>query len=356
MTPQTPPRTQELSEGALGVALLHIERNNKDSARECLSQAVAGGVSTGANASLFHGAPALEFVLDRTGHSRPDVHQAVDRVVTTRLADARQRQESGELPHLAEFDLIRGLTGLGALLLTRDDTSPLLEEVLAYLVRLARPLSINGRELPGWWSALGPADEQMEGGHGNNGLAHGISGPLALLSLATRHGFQVPGQRDAIEVFARWLDTHGDHYWTTDDQRLALRPIPPEPARPSWCYGRAGIARTQHLAALALEDASRRLVAEDKLVHTLTDPTYLELITDASLCHGWAGLLTVVRALAVDSSTPQRFVPLINELTTRLTTEVDRLSKPGFLEGRTGAYLALDGTDAIGWTRALLIA
>lgn len=355
MTTQTPPKTQELSEGALGVALLHNERADEDSTRACLTQAVADGVSTGANASLFHGAPALEFVLARTGHPRPDVRRAVDRVVAARLATAHQRQKSGELPHLAEFDLIRGLTGLGVLLLTRDDASPLLEEVLAYLVGLARPLPTNGRELPGWWSALGPADEQMEGGHGNNGLAHGISGPLALLSLATRHGFHVPGQRDAIEVFAQWLDTHGDHYWTTDGQRSAPQPASADPARPSWCYGQAGIARTQHLAALALEDASRRLAAEDELVRTLTDPTYLGLITDASLCHGWAGLLTVVRTLASDSSTPQRFTPLINELTMRLAAEADRLPKPGFLEGRAGAHLALDGTDATGWTRALLI-
>lgn len=355
MTTRTPPRTQELSEGALGVALLHIECGDEDSIRACLTETVSGGVSTGANASLFHGAPALEFVLDRAGHPRPDVRRAVDRVVIARLAAAHQRQGSGELPHLAEFDLIRGLTGLGALLLTRDDASPLLGEVLAYLVRLAQPLPAKGRELPGWWSALGPADEYMEGGHGNNGLAHGVSGPLALLSLATRHGFHVPGQRDAIEVFARWLDTHGDHYWTTDDQRSAPQPTPPEPARPSWCYGQVGIARTQHLAALALEDASHRLAAEDRLMRVLADPTYLGLITDASLCHGWAGLLTVVRAMAADSPTPQQFTPLVNELTTRLAAEVDRLSKPGFLEGRAGARLALDGTDATGWTRALLI-
>ncbi len=31
------------------------------------------------------------------------------------------------------------------------------------------------------------------------------------------------------------------------------------------------------------------------------------------------------------------------------------LPKPGFLEGRAGAQLALDGTDSTGWTRALLI-
>jgi len=62
-----PPPTQALAEGALGVALLHIERGDLLAARPLLAEAICGGVSTGANASLFHGAPALEFVFSRAG-------------------------------------------------------------------------------------------------------------------------------------------------------------------------------------------------------------------------------------------------------------------------------------------------
>lgn len=351
----TPPARQELSEGALGVALLHIERGNDSATRDCLARTVANGVSTGANASLFHGAPALEFVLGRTGHTRPDVRQAVDHVVATRLTAAHRRQRTRALPHPAEFDLIRGLTGLGALLLSREDTSPLLHEVLACLIHLAQPSHIDGQQVPGWWSPRGPHKEPMNGGYGDNGLAHGIAGPLALLSLASRHGIQLPHQQDTIAQFAHWLDTYGDHYWTTPTHRLTPAPPPAPPMRPSWCYGQAGIARAHHLAALALNDTARRLAAENTLLRTLTDPTYLELITDASLCHGWAGLLTVVRSVSHDSPTPQRFTPLIDELTTRLAADVDQLPTPGFLEGRAGAQLALEGTDTTGWTRALLI-
>ena len=120
-----PPKTQALAEGALGVALLHIERGDLAGARPLLAQAVAGGVSTGANACLFHGAPALEFVLGRAGRADRNVQAAVDRVVSARLAAASRRRQSARLPHLAEFDHIRGLTGLGALLLTRAGSSPL---------------------------------------------------------------------------------------------------------------------------------------------------------------------------------------------------------------------------------------
>lgn len=336
------------------MALWHIERDDLPAARNSLTQAVAGGVSAGGNASLFHGAPALEFVLSRSVNPGREVRDAVDRVVTARLTAARRRQASGALPHLAEFDLIRGLTGLGALLLTRGEVSPLLKEVLAYLVSLSRPV-LDGRDLPGWWSTVGPAGETMDGGHGNNGVAHGIAGPLALLSLAVRNGALVPGQSDASEVFARWLDRYGCRYWITLDQLSAPEPLEPVPARPSWCYGEPGIARAQQLAAIAQGDPARRLAAEDTVLCVLADPARLDRITDASLCHGWADLLTVARAVAADSPAPERFMPTIENLTTHLAADLERLSKPELMEGRAGAQLALDGTDLTGWTRALLI-
>ncbi|MFE0765135.1 lanthionine synthetase C family protein [Streptomyces smyrnaeus] len=351
----TVPRTQDLSEGPLGVALWHIERGDLGAARSSLAQAVAGGVSAGGNASLFHGAPALEFVLSRAGSPGRHVRDAVDRVIRTRLAAARQRLESGDLPHLAEFDLIRGLSGLGALLLARENASPLVEDVLAYLVSLSVPIRSGGRELPGWWSPVGPGGEDLEGGHGNNGMAHGIAGPLAVLALAARHDIRLPGQDDAIEVFAQWLNRYGRCYWITHDEMTASTAPARKPARPSWCYGEVGIARAQQLAALAQSDPARRREAEDTLVRCLSDPALPGRISDASLCHGWAGLLTVARAAAADSPTPGRLAPVIDDLTQRLAADLDQLDKTGFMEGHAGARLALDGTDTTGWTRALLI-
>lgn len=79
---------QALSEESLGAALLHIERGDLAAARPLLAGAVDGGVSAGANASLFHGAPALEFVLGRAGAASWRVRAATDRVVAARLAAA----------------------------------------------------------------------------------------------------------------------------------------------------------------------------------------------------------------------------------------------------------------------------
>lgn len=356
MITTTVPRTQDLSEGALGMALLDIERRDLSTARRHLAQATVRGVSAGSNASLFHGAPALEFVLARAHWAGDDVRAAVDRVVDARLAAARRRQAMGELPHLAEWDLIRGLTGLAALLLSRRPLAPRLPDVLACLVALAHPVHGGGRTLPGWWSPVGPDGKEMAGGHGNNGMAHGIAGPLAVLSLALRAGVTVPGQEEAVATFANWLDQYGTYYWSTAANLDADQPpAASESARQSWCYGWPGIARAQQLASIALSDHARRQAAEDTVATILTDPLRLARITDSTLCHGWAGLLMLTRAVAADSPAPQRFTPIIQDLRLRLATDWQHLPKPGFMEGRAGAQLALHATDTTGWTRALLL-
>ncbi|WP_239339393.1 lanthionine synthetase C family protein [Frankia sp. CiP3] len=346
------PRTQALAEQGLGVALLHLERGDLTATRPLLADAVAGGVSIGVNASLFHGAPALEFVLGRTGSAGQTVTSAVDRVVATRLAAAARRRKEGRLPVLAEFDLIQGLAGLGAVLLSRPHASQL-REVLGHLIGLAGPAAADP-SVPGWWCAQGPGHEEIPGGHGNNGMAHGIAGILSLCALAACHGVDVPGQRSAIETFSDWLELHGG-YWTTRDQLTATTKPKMPRGRPSWCYGDLGIARARQLAAIALGDRARARTAENASVAALDDSVRIGLITDASLCHGWAGLLAITRAIAADSPDPGRLSGHVAQLTDRVAAGIDGLAKPGFLEGRAGARLALEGTDVIGWTRALLI-
>jgi lantibiotic biosynthesis protein len=347
--------TQALAEGPLGAALLPVERGDPDEARPLLAAAVDGGVSTGANASLFHGAPALEFVLGRAGQASSRVRAATDHVVAARLAAARRRRESGRLPALPEFDLIQGISGLTALLLSREETPPIAVEALGYLVYLAHPLISAGRELPGWWSTDGPGRETTPGGHANNGVAHGVAGILSALAIAARTGVRADGQEAAIDVFASWLETWGASWWITLPQLSAGMPPQPAPLRPSWCYGTIGIARALQLAGLAAGNDSRRQAAEDAALAALGDPARLARVTDASLCHGWAGILTVTQAIAADSPAPERFAAPVRLARDRLATEIAALPKPGFLEGRAGAQLALDGTDSTGWTRALLI-
>jgi hypothetical protein len=352
---------QSLAEGAAGIALLHLETGNWTAAYAALQRAVADGVSVAENASLYYGAPALAFVLataDQPGLARARATAALGTATVTRcrLEAAHRRIDRRERPRYAEFDLIRGLTGLGVAARRIGDLD-LLRDVLTYLVRLTD--SIDG--LPGWWCPHGPNSSEAgpPGGHSNHGIAHGITGPAALLALTLIDGVTVDGQTDAITRTCQWLDTWERHtgggsWWpefVTPDDLDRGEPSQPGPLRPSWCYGTPGIARAQQLAGRALGDPTRQRNAETSFAICITDPTQLGRLTDRGLCHGTGGLLAAARRIAADALIPIPIGPLA-----RLHQQANAAANEpaGFLDGSTGADLATAGTTTF-WDACLLL-
>lgn len=316
---------QSLAGGAAGVALLHIERAQSGrgdwaTAHAWLSSAAAGNLTAAANAGLYMGAPALAFVLNAAAGSSARYQRALEKldaatitVTRRRLADAHARIDQGDRPTMKEFDLIRGLAGLGAYHLARHPHHEVTHDVLAYLVRLTEPLSGDG--LPPWWTDLSPNGKphpDFPGGHGNFGLSHGIGSVLALLSLALLRGLAVTGAGDAAERICAWTDQWRQYddagpWWpgfVTLDQVQQRRVDPSLRPRPSWCYGIAGTARAQQLAGMALGHTARQRAAETALLTTLRDPAQLDLLPEIGLCHGKAGLLQAAWRMAADARTP----------------------------------------------------
>ncbi|MFB9965636.1 lanthionine synthetase C family protein [Sinosporangium siamense] len=314
---------QSLSRGAVGVALLHVERaasgvGDWETAHRWLTAAAtAMPISTGPQAGLLFGAPALAFTLhaaaDRPGRyerALASLDTQLDAITRRHLDRAHERIDCGRQPHPKEFDLFRGLTGLGAHLLRRNPGGDLIRQVLAYLVRLSEDL--DAQELPGWWVDCPPTGGRTTdrlGGHGDFGMAHGISAPLTLLSLAARRGIVVDGQVAAIGKICSWTDAwlqegESGPWWpetVTVDEVARGRPEQKRPRRPSWCYGTPGIARAQQLAGLATADLARQRMAESALLGCLNDPDQTRLINDHSLCHGSAGLFQTVWRFARDA-------------------------------------------------------
>lgn len=381
---------QSLAHGAAGIALLHIERARAgiaswQRAHDWLTCAAHPPVISGKDTHLYYGAPSVAFALlaaaDRPGRYVRALDELDHHVVTTtrrRLEGAHARADRGARPALAEFDAIRGLTGVGAYLLRREPQGHLIRAILIYLVRLTEPVKGgDGELLPGWWSDLAPSgrsSEKFPGGHANNGMAHGIAGPLAMLSLAMRGGVTVDGQVEAIRRICTWLDRWRQDgaagpwwpYWITRAQLRHERPGASGPSRPSWCYGTAGIARAQQLAGLATGDSARRRMAEDALVQALSDPGQLAVTVDLSLCHGFAGLLHIAGRAAADAITPALAACLPRLLgaivpDTDTKSLVAALLRPsggdiGLLEGAAGVALALHTTPPVsGWDSFLLI-
>ena len=148
-------------DGAAGVALLHIERAIADGdwapAHHWLAAAASHGLDASAGCGLYHGAPAFAFALDPAGHpgyaaARAVADRGVQAITRSKLEKARHRLSSGQRPAVTEYDLISGLAGLGAHLRRHDPAGDLINDVLAYLVRLTDPLD----GLPGWWTPTPP--------------------------------------------------------------------------------------------------------------------------------------------------------------------------------------------------------
>lgn len=372
---------QSLGKGAAGIALLHAERAHAGlgdwaTVHAWLATIIRTGLSAGPDAGLYFGAPAAAFAVHTAAAGEPGryrqalvtLDEAVARMTRDRLDHAHARIERGEQPATTEFDLVSGLTGIGALLLRRDPRGHLIREVLAYLVRLTEPLP-HREDLPGWWTHVSPRNRvtsDFPTGHGNLGMAHGITGPLAMLSLAATAGVVVDGQAAAIRRICTFLSTWQQHdggpwwpQWLTLDAAGRPHATQEAPGRPSWCYGTPGIARALQLAGIALHDAALHDTAEQAMAACLTTPAQLSLMVDDSLCHGWAGLLQVAARFARDTRTPH-VAERLAELTGRLLPGGATGGQPGLLEGNAGVVLALHtaahGAPVSDWDACLLLA
>ncbi|MER5760169.1 lanthionine synthetase C family protein [Streptomyces sp. NPDC002082] len=365
---------QSLSQGPAGIALWHVENarcgaGSWEPVKAWLAAATRTDVTAADSACLSYGAPALAFVLHAAGAdgtTRDRLDAATATLAHRRAAAARARIQSGALPAMAEYDLLHGLTGIGVHLLHHTPGDDALAAVLGYLVALTRPVTVHGEQMPGWWCVHDPARRYTPGGHANFGMAHGVTGPLALLAQATRRGITVDGQTEAIATLAAWFDRwrqegEGGPWWPETITRTEMatgRPHSTGPGRPSWCYGIPGISRALQLAALATNDIGRQEAAEDALAACLADARQTDRITDTGLCHGTAGLFQTVWRTARDARTPDLSVAAdgLAAVLEGQTAEPD----PGLLEGAAGQALALataarDRPPASGWDAYLLI-
>jgi hypothetical protein len=375
---------QSLGGGAAGIALLHIElaragHGDWSTAHAWLAAAAHDDLSAGTNASLYFGTPTLAFVThaaaDRPGklaRALADLDNSTTAITRRRLDNAHARIDHGERPALAEFDLIRGLAGLGTYHLRRHPDHDITRAVLSYLVRLTEPLPGRTDGRPGWWTDVSPNGDtspEFPGGHGNFGMSHGIAAPLALLSLALSRGIIVDGHTDAINrmcaFFDTWRQEHSSAPWwpgfiTTNQVHTGhhLERLTP---RPSWCYGTPGLARAQQLAGLATGDTARQHAAETALLGCLRDPDQLDRLTDVGLCHGTAGLFQTAWRMAADAHTSNITAELPRLADRMLAQLTPSTARPEFLDGHAGIALALHtaGTDTAPlshWDTCLLLA
>ncbi|RSM76047.1 hypothetical protein DMH04_36690 [Kibdelosporangium aridum] len=313
--------------------------------------------------------------LSRGGTRYQQVLAEVDRWVVDRAAaDGRALLERPRGRAFHVFDVVSGLTGIGAYLLCRPSAASALEAVLTGLVAICAEQD----GLPNWHATAETMSKASVTGRAfpdgmlNCGLAHGIPGPLALLSLAK--DVSVPGQLDAIDSVATWLAAHrADDEWGPNwPAGFPLDLAPRLPAQNAWCYGSPGVANALWLAGEALDDDGFRKLAVETMAAVFRRPAEERYIDHSpGLCHGVAGLLMItlrfVRATGlfkVDADALARQLVTMYDPARRYGYEFlgddgtfieDR---PEFLDGAAGVALALlaattDQEPA--WDRMLLL-
>ncbi|WP_018158012.1 lanthionine synthetase LanC family protein [Demetria terragena] len=295
----------------------------------------------------------------------------------------------GEPAYVGTIDTLGGLAGEGRHLLARGH--PGAADVATALATLARPLSVRGVVVPGWWSA--PTERtvvapEFQDGRLCFGLAHGIAGPLMFLALAHEQGIQ-SAETDAAtlsladELWSwRQHDQHGP-FWTP---YLPLTRIAhpdatpsPDPARASWCYGSLGIAQVLDQVGRAHAQPTWRARARDVALAQLARPAPEWGIQDVGLCHGWASHLVLLTTLAhrgvldpheadVEAALRHAAQNTLRQVdpSTQFGVQMPHpesgatLDLPGLLEGAAGVALALlmygrDCPPATDWDTLLLL-
>jgi hypothetical protein len=319
---------------------------------------------------LFSGLAGLVFAaraLSRGGTRYQQLCGSGDASLCSQVLEAAGSLRERHGLRVSEFDLITGLSGVGAYLLKWAHEPPAdvaLRAVLDALVALTE--ATDG--LPHWYTPRHLiADETIAElypcGNLNCGLAHGIPGPLALMALALKAGFAVEGLQAAVARTAEWLAQHrtSDRFglnWPTavacSADGVAAREAL-DGSRAAWCYGTPGVARALWLAGRALRAEELCQLAIEGMAAVYRRPVPLRQIDSPTFCHGVAGLLQVTLRFAHDTG-----LPLFGEAATALLEQLlslydpDRplgyytiepggniVDQPGLLDGAAGVALVL---------------
>ncbi|MCY9136859.1 lanthionine synthetase C family protein [Bacillus atrophaeus] len=196
------------------------------------------------------------------------------------------------------YETIYGLAGIGRyLLFFKDvkDANDLLREILKLIVELTNKLFFKTEDKPKKVYSIAGERNIFD-----CGLAHGISGPLSLLSICCKNKVCVEGQLDAVKKISNWLintkmaglnglSFPNSIFINEENKDISLNTN----TRDAWCYGSPGICRTLVLAEEATGDTRYSNCAVSVFKDVMKRNFELQKNFSPTFCHGISGLLTI---------------------------------------------------------------
>lgn len=362
-----------LARGLAGTALLHARLADADPAfahAACKHWELAAPCARRAGhegAGTYHSPGGLAASLIIGTSYLPDPERGRDaadraaRWMSARTVDLAERHRNyldagGTGTPWNVYDAITGLAGTGRILLASVragyGAEPGLQAALGTLTTMI--LSRDGTR-PGWWAPAGlngSSTQKEPSGTAATGMAHGIAGPLAFLSLASIAGYKVDGQTEAVQEAAAWLlrwRTPGRRDWAphVTGTELDTGTAASAPGRrDAWCYGTPGIARALSLAGQALGVPALTRAASDAARSLEARPAARWDAEGPALCHGYAGVLQSTGSWQAASAITGLFSAR-HRFGFQHVAQEKTVDDPGFLNGACGAALALADCSAI---------
>ena len=349
-------------------------------------------------AGMFSGLSGLAFAasqLSRDGTRYRRLLASLDEAIAGNTSALAAQVRDSDGVSVGVFDVISGLSGVGAYLLCRRDQNGATAAALADTVAALTSLTTRPGLPPPWHTPVDmlyddPARETYPNGNLNCGLAHGVPGILAFLALVRKSGRSFDRVDEAIVTIADWLcATRLDDEWGVNwptavhleatDTAAAPRLEQGDPAaapggtsRTAWCYGSPGVARALWLAGQALDRSDYRDLAVSAMGAVFRRPIAERRIDSPTFCHGVAGLLAIALRFARETGAPM-FVEHSQALAQQVLDAFDpdsllgfrniefrnnRTDQPGLLDGAAGVAIVLlaaaTGVDPA-WDRAFLL-
>ncbi|MCY8928057.1 lanthionine synthetase C family protein [Bacillus subtilis] len=278
------------------------------------------------------------------------INEYLAEVVPQLLTEFSQREV-----YMSDYDVIEGVSGIASyLLLFQEDKAmkDLLIDILRYLVRLTEDITMNGEKVPGWHI---PSEHQFTdiekkaypNGNFNMGLAHGIPGPICILSSALMQGIKVKGQERAIEKMVDFLlefseKDQGNLFWkgniSFEEYQYGSPPNALNFSRDAWCYGRPGVCLAIVKAGKALQNTRFLNIGVQNLRCTASD---IQGIFSPTICHGYSGISQIL--LAVNQLTGQEF---FNEELQRIKQKIMSYYDKDYIFGFHN-YESIEGNEAV---------